>query len=296
MKSPTRLQPLTAIPAAEEADFLEKVGRRVRELREGRGLTRRALANQADVSERYLGQLETGEGNVSILLLRRLALVLNAPISELLEIEPEQLEQRSVRRFLEQIPRHRVPDLLSRLEREVGSEREGRRHRVALIGLRGAGKSTLGRRLSQELGAPFLEMDREIEAESGLPLSELFSLYGQAGYRRFEGRCLNRIVKEYPQAVLSVGGGVVSEASTYDFLLANCFTVWLKASPSEHMQRVIAQGDMRPMAESHEAMEDLKRILIGREPQYRKADATVDTSGISVDASFARLRDVVARP
>jgi XRE family aerobic/anaerobic benzoate catabolism transcriptional regulator len=248
------------------------------------------------VSERYLGQLETGEGNVSIMLLRRLALVLNVPISELLEIEPEQLEQRSVRRFLQQIPRHRMPDILSRLEREVGSERQGRRHRVALIGLRGAGKSTLGRRLSQELGAPFLEMDREIEAESGLPLSELFSLYGQAGYRRFEGRCLNRIIKEYPQAVLSVGGGVVSEASTYDFLLANCFTVWLKASPSEHMQRVIAQGDMRPMAESHEAMEDLKRILIGREPQYRKADVTVDTSGVSVDASFARLRDVVARP
>jgi XRE family transcriptional regulator, aerobic/anaerobic benzoate catabolism transcriptional regulator len=296
MKSPTRLQPVTAIPAAEEADFLEKVGRRVRELREERGLTRRSLANQADVSERYLGQLETGEGNVSIMLLRRLALVLNVPISELLEIEPEQLEQRSVRRFLQQIPRHRMPDLLSSLEREVGSEREGRRHRVALIGLRGAGKSTLGRRLSQELGAPFLEMDREIEAESGLPLSELFSLYGQAGYRRFEGRCLNRIIKEYPRAVLSVGGGVVSEASTYDFLLANCFTVWLKASPSEHMQRVIAQGDMRPMAESHEAMEDLKRILIGREPQYRKADVTVDTSGISEDASFARLRDVVARP
>ena len=296
MKSPTRLQPVTAIPAAAEADFLEKVGRRVRELREERGLTRRSLANQADVSERYLGQLETGEGNVSIMLLRRLALVLNVPISELLEIEPEQLEQQSVRRFLQQIPRHRMPDLLSRLEREVGSEQEGRRHRVALIGLRGAGKSTLGRRLSQELGAPFLEMDREIEAESGLPLSELFSLYGQAGYRRFEGRCLNRIIKEYPQAVLSVGGGVVSEASTYDFLLANCFTVWLKASPSEHMQRVIAQGDMRPMAESHEAMEDLKRILIGREPQYRKADVTVDTSGISVDASFARLRDVVARP
>lgn len=296
MKSPTRLQPVTAIPAAEEADFLEKVGRRVRELREERGLTRRSLANQADVSERYLGQLETGAGNVSIMLLRRLALVLNLPISELLEIEPEQLEQRSVRRFLQQIPRHRMPDLLSRLEREVGSEREGRRHRVALIGLRGAGKSTLGRRLSQELGAPFLEMDREIEAESGLPLSELFSLYGQAGYRRFEGRCLNRIIKEYPRAVLSVGGGVVSEASTYDFLLANCFTVWLKASPSEHMQRVIAQGDMRPMAESHEAMEDLKRILSGREPQYRKADATVDTSGISIDASFARLRDVVAQP
>jgi XRE family aerobic/anaerobic benzoate catabolism transcriptional regulator len=182
------------------------------------------------------------------------------------------------------------------LEREVGSAREARRNRIALIGLRGAGKSTLGELLARELEVPFVEMDREIEAESGLPLAELFSLYGQAGYRRFEGRCLTRIIKEYPRAVLSVGGGVVSETGTYDSLLANCFTVWLKASPSEHMQRVIAQGDMRPMAESHEAMEDLKRILAGREPQYRKADEIVDTSGLSVEASFAHLRDMVTQP
>jgi XRE family aerobic/anaerobic benzoate catabolism transcriptional regulator len=296
MESLTRIQPVTAIPPAEEADFLEKVGRRVRELREECGLTRRSLATQADVSERYLGQLETGEGNISIVLLRRLAVALSVPISQLLETESDQIEQRSVRRLLQQIPRHRIPDLLARLKREVGSEHDERRNRIALIGLRGAGKSTLGQRLAEELGTPFIEMDREIEAESGLPLSELFSLYGQAGYRRFESRCLTRIIKEYPRAVLSVGGGVVSEAGTYDFLLANCYTIWLKASPSEHMQRVIAQGDMRPMAESHEAMEDLKRILAGREPQYRKADETVDTSTISIDASFARLRDAVARP
>jgi XRE family transcriptional regulator, aerobic/anaerobic benzoate catabolism transcriptional regulator len=159
--------------------------------------------------------------------------------------------------------------------------------------LRGAGKSTLGTQLAQELGVPFVEIDSEIEAESGLPLAELFSLYGQAGYRRFESRCLTRIIKDYPRAVLSVGGGVVSEAGTYEFLLANCFTVWLKASPAEHMQRVIAQGDMRPMAESREAMEDLKRILAAREPQYRKADEVIDTSGLSVDAAFARLREII---
>jgi XRE family transcriptional regulator, aerobic/anaerobic benzoate catabolism transcriptional regulator len=296
MESTSRLKSVTAILANEEADFLQKVGHGVRALREERNLTRRSLAVQADVSERYLGQLETGEGNISIVLLRRLAVALNVEITELLESEPDQVEQRSVRRLLRQIPRHRFPDLLARLEREVGSTREARRNRIALIGLRGAGKSTLGAQLAQELEVPFVEMDREIEAESGLPLSELFSLYGQAGYRRFEGRCLTRIIKEYPRAVLSVGGGVVSEAGTYDFLLANCFTVWLKASPSEHMQRVIAQGDMRPMAASHEAMEDLKRILAGRESQYRKADEVVDTSGLSVEASFARLRDVVAQP
>ena len=178
----------------------------------------------------------------------------------------------------------------------AGTNQCNGRRTYRIIGLRGAGKSTLGAQLAKELEVPFVEMDREIEAESGLPLSELFSLYGQAGYRRFESRCLTRIIKEYPRAVLSVGGGVVSEAGTYDFLLANCFTVWLKASPSEHMQRVIAQGDMRPMAESREAMEDLKRILVGREPQYRKADEIVDSSGLSVEASFAHLRDVVTQP
>jgi XRE family aerobic/anaerobic benzoate catabolism transcriptional regulator len=297
MVSSTRLKSVSAVQLpADDADFLQKLGRRVRELRERRDVTRRVLAAQADVSERYLGQLETGEGNISIMLLRRVAVALKVPIGELLETEPDQSQKRLIRQFLEEIPRHRIEDLLVRLSREVGTEREARRNRIALIGLRGAGKSTLGERLASDLGVPFIELDREIEAESGLPLAELFSLYGQAGYRRFEGRCLERVVKQYPRAVLSVGGGVVSEGGTYDFLLANCFTVWLKARPEEHMQRVIAQGDMRPMAESREAMEDLKRILAGREPQYRKADEIVDTSGLTVVTAFARLLDLVVRP
>lgn len=296
MDSPKPLKAVAAILPDEEADFLQKVGRRVRELREARSLTRRSLALKADVSERYLGQLETGEGNISIMLLRRVALALQLQVGELLETETGQREQGLVRRLLQRLPRHRIPDLLARLEREAGSERETRRQRIALIGLRGAGKSTLGGQLARELKVPFVEMDREIESESGLPLSELFSLYGPSGYRRFEGRCLTRIVKEYPKAVIAVGGGIVSESGTYEFLLANCFTVWLKASPSEHMQRVVAQGDMRPMADSSEAMEDLKRILAGRESQYRKADDVVDTSGQTEEASIARLRESVARP
>ncbi len=262
MKPSKPLQAVAAIPRSEEANFLRMVGRRVRESREQHGLTRRSLALQADVSERYLGQLESGEGNSSIVLLRRVALALQVEVSEWLK---------------------------------SGTAREARRQRIALIGLRGAGKSTLGARLAQDLDVPFVEMDREIEAESGFPLAELFSLYGQAGYRRFEGRCLERIVRDFPRAVLAIGGGVVAEPGTYDFLLANCRTVWLKASPAEHMQRVLAQGDMRPMAESHEAMEDLKRILAAREPLYRKADEIVDTSNSPVDASLARLRDAVAR-
>ncbi len=296
MESRTRLKPVAVALQGDDAEFLQKVGRRARELREERGLTRRSLAVDADVSERYLGQLETGVGNISIMLLRRLAVALKVDLAELLETESAQVEHRSLRRWLQQIPRHRIPDVLARLEREVGAEREARRDRIALIGLRGAGKSTLGARLAHELNVPFVEMDREIEKESGLPLAELFSLYGTAGYRRFEGRCLERIVKDFPRAVVSVGGGVVAETSTYETLLANCFTIWIKANPAEHMQRVISQGDMRPMADSREAMEDLKRILATREPQYRKADRIVDTSGLSVDMSFARLREVSAQP
>lgn len=296
MESRTRLKPVAVALQGDDAEFLQKVGRRARELREERGITRRSLAVEADVSERYLGQLETGVGNISIMLLRRLAVALKVDLAELLETETIQVEQRSLRRWLQQIPRHRIADVLARLEREVGAEREARRGRIALIGLRGAGKSTLGERLAHEMNVPFVEMDREIEKESGLPLSELFSLYGTAGYRRFEGRCLERIVKDYPRAVVSVGGGVVAQTSTYETLLANCFTIWIKANPAEHMQRVISQGDMRPMADSREAMEDLKRILATREPQYRKADRILDTSGLSVDVSFARLRELSAQP
>jgi XRE family aerobic/anaerobic benzoate catabolism transcriptional regulator len=283
-----------AVPQAD-ADFLIGVGRQVRELRERRGMTRKLLARQADVSERYLGQLEAGEGNISIILLRRVATALGARASDFLEPDQSRLEERLIRRFLEQIPPHRVEDVLVRLARELGAEREARRGRIALIGLRGAGKSTLGEQLARELDVPFIELDRVIEQEAGLPLAELFSLYGQGGYRRFEQRCLERVVKEFPKAVLSVGGGVVSEPATFDLLLSNCFTIWLKAKPEEYMQRVIAQGDLRPMADNAEALEDLKRILQAREPQYQKADAAVETSGRSIPETLGRLRDAIAR-
>lgn len=274
--------------------FLRGVGGRVRELRERRGMTRKALAREADVSERYLGQLESGDGNISIVLLRRVTAALNAKLAEVLE--PEQaggVERRLVTRLLERVPPHRLEDLLLRLMRDFGREEASRRQRIALIGLRGAGKSTLGPRLAAERRTHYVELDSEIERESGLPLTELFSLYGQSGYRRFERRCLERLLAEHPQMVLAVGGGIVAEGDTFDLLLANCYTVWLRASPEEHMARVIGQGDLRPMAGNVEAMEDLKRILIAREPLYRKADAVVDTSGQDPDTSLARLRAAV---
>jgi XRE family transcriptional regulator, aerobic/anaerobic benzoate catabolism transcriptional regulator len=271
--------------------FLLSLGKRVRELRNRRGMTRKMMAREADVSERHLAQLEAGEGNVSIVLLRRIAAALHVSLAELFAAEVEtQHEKVLIQRFLERLPAHRVEDAMFRLLREFGDEEVARRKRVALIGLRGAGKSTLGLRLGQEWDIPFIELDREIEKDTGMPLGEIFSLYGQTGYRAIERRSLERVLLEQQRAILSVGGGVVSEKETYDYLLSNCYTVWIKARPEEHMARVIAQGDLRAIAGGNQAMDDLRRILEAREPLYRKADMYLDTSGDSADESFVRLK------
>jgi len=272
-------------------EFLGFLGKRVRELRNRRGLTRKMMAREAEVSERHLAQLEAGEGNISIVLLRRIAAALHVSLAELFAAEAETRHEKVlIQRFLERLPAHRVEDAMVRLLREFGEEETERRKRVALIGLRGAGKSTLGLRLSEETKVPFIELDREIEKDTGMPLGEIFSLYGQAGYRAIEKRLLERVLHEHERAILSVGGGVVSEKETYDYLLANCYTIWIKARPEEYMARVIAQGDLRLMGGSNQAMEDLRRILEAREPLYRKADMYLDTSGNSVDESFAKLK------
>jgi XRE family aerobic/anaerobic benzoate catabolism transcriptional regulator len=277
--------------AAREDDFLLFVGSRVRELRNRRGMTRKMVAQEADVSERHLAQLESGEGNISIVLLRRIAAVLNVSLAELfLPNVEEPAEKVAIRRFLQKLPANRLEDVLSRLQRDFSEEERMRRTRIALIGLRGAGKSTLGSWLAKERNIPFIELDREIEKDTGMPLAEIFSLYGQSGYRAVEKRTLERVLQVPGPAVVSVGGGVVSEKDTYDYLLAHCYTVWIKAQPDEHMSRVIAQGDFRAMAGSDRAMEDLRRILEAREPLYRKADMVLDTSGISVEESFSNLK------
>ena len=181
-----------------------------------------------------------------------------------------------------------------RLMRELGNADALRRQRLALIGLRGAGKTTLGSLLAKDLHAPFIELDQEIEREAGLPLSEIFTLYGQAGYRRLERRCLERVLSEHDRAVIAVGGGVVSEEDTFNLLLTQCHTVWLKARPEEHMARVVAQGDLRPMADDRSAMAELRNILVSREPLYARASAVVDTAGLNVSDAAARLIDAVA--
>jgi XRE family aerobic/anaerobic benzoate catabolism transcriptional regulator len=276
---------------APEDEFLLSLGKRVRELRNRRGMTRKMMAHEADVSERHLAQLEAGEGNISIVLLRRVAASVSASLAELFSRDAEEpVEMRLIRRFLERLPAHRLEDVVFRLMRDFGYEEKARRMRIALIGLRGAGKSTLGSRLSAEMKIPLVELDREIEKDTGMPLAEIISLYGQSGYRGIERRTLERVLRENKHAILSVGGGVVSEKETYDYLLSNCYTVWVKAQPDEHMSRVIAQGDFRAMAGNDQAMEDLRRILEAREPLYRKADMCVDTSGDSVEESFAKLK------
>jgi XRE family transcriptional regulator, aerobic/anaerobic benzoate catabolism transcriptional regulator len=274
-----------------EDDFLPFLGKRVRQARSRRGMTRKMVARQADVSERHLAQLEAGEGNVSIVLLRRIAAALNVSLVELFAPEIEQpLQKQVIQRFLERLPAHRLEEVVLRLKRDFGEEESARRMRIALIGLRGAGKSTLGSRLARETNTPFIELDHEIEKDTGMPLAEIFSLYGQSGYRAIEKRTLERVLREHDRAVLSVGGGVVSENETYDYLLSHCYTIWIKAQPEEHMSRVIAQGDFRVMAGSDRAMEDLRRILEAREPLYRKADMFLDTSGDSAEQSFGKLR------
>jgi|SRR5579872_35592 len=283
-----------AEPSSDEA-FLAALGRKVRELREQRGLARKALAEVADVSERYLAQLESGTGNASVVLLRRIADALNVRITYLLAGELG-IERSQLSRFIESLPEQHVADVMRRLVADFGTEDGVRRKRIALIGLRGAGKSTLGGALAKVMRRPFIELDHEIEREAGMPLPEVFMLYGQTGYRNLERQCLDRIIASQNDVVLSFGGGVVSDADTYQLLLANCFTVWVKASPSEHMARVVAQGDMRPMRGHHQAMDALKQILTAREPQYARADAVVDTSGQTVAKSLAALRLAVTPP
>lgn len=290
-KRPTLTEPLESTP---ESLFLLSLGKRVREVRNRRGMTRKIVARDAGVSERHLAQLEVGEGNISVVLLRRIGNALNVSLADLFTRELEEpVEKRLIERFLERLPAHRVEDVVFRLMRDFGHEEKVRRSRIALIGLRGAGKSTLGSRLAAQMSVPFIELDREIEKDSGMPLDEIFSLYGQPGYRRIEHRVLENLIKEHERAIFSVGGGIVSEKETYDYLLSNCFAVWLKAQPEEHMSRVLAQGDFRAIAGHEEAMEDLRRILEAREPLYRKADIQLDTSGISVEEAFARLKQAL---
>ena len=280
---------------AAESDYLKLLGERVREARARRGMTRKILARDSEVSERYLAQLETGQGNISILLLRQISSALDIPVEALVLEGPEPpVDLVHTTEFLRRLPAAELVEARRLLVQHFGGvDLEARRGRVALIGLRGAGKSTLGAMLAHRLEIPFIELDRLIEQESGVGLSAIFDLYGQGGFRRLERRCLDQVIERHPRFVLATGGSLVSEPATFERLLTMCFTVWLRAAPEQHMQRVIAQGDMRPMADNRESMSDLRRILEVREPLYRKADATLNTSNHGVEESLKALIEEV---
>jgi XRE family aerobic/anaerobic benzoate catabolism transcriptional regulator len=283
--------------ASRNADaYLHRLGERVRTLRNQRGMTRKALAQHAKVSERYLAQLEAGLGNCSIVLLRRIARAIGLPVAQLVHdgAEPP-LDLVLLTQFLERL----APDMLveaRKLVTEHFSSPSEDRRRIALIGLRGGGKSTLGRLLAERLDVPFIELDREIERRSGANLSEIFDMFGQETFRRAEREALDDVLRRHPHFVIATSGSIVTEPGTLELLLASCFTVWVRAEPEEHMKRVMAQGDMRPMANNARAMEDLVSILKSREPLYAKAEAVLATTGKTPEQNLAELLRVIAVP
>jgi len=286
-----RLSPKEAGAVVQSDDaLLPRLADRVREARARRGMTRRILARDSGVSERYLAQLESGQGNASVLVLSQIAQALNLPVADLLRDENDQsVELTLIQQLLKRLPAAKLAKVRAQLVRDYGSAYGARENRIALIGLRGAGKSTLGAALAKHLGVPFVELDHEVEAEAGTSLHEIFLLHGQAGYRRYERRALERTLEKNDRCVIATGGSIVSEPGTYDLLLSACLTVWLRAAPEEHMARVAAQGDYRPMAGNREAMDDLRRILAGREALYAQADVTIDTAGKTVEPSLSEL-------
>src|SRR5437667_2117488 len=241
----------------QEHACLARLGERVRTWRTEHGMTRKQLSVASGVSERYLAQLEAGQGNMSVLLLRKVARAMGVGVERL--VREDDAQQRP----------------------------------IALLGLRGAGKSTLGAKLAQALRVPFVELDREVEKEAGAPLGEVFAMYGQDAFRRFERRALERVLGEHPQAVIATGGSLVTDPGTYELLPEPCLCVWLKASPEEHMARVIAQGDMRPFKGRSAALDEIRRLLADRERLYGRADVTLDTSGKSPRQSLAEIRKAV---
>jgi XRE family aerobic/anaerobic benzoate catabolism transcriptional regulator len=278
-----------------ETGFLEQLGQRVRTMRGLTGKSRKVLAKVSGISERYIAQLESGKGNVSIVLLRRVSNAMGARLEDLIPSADLVPEWAVIRDLLPKATPEQIAQAkdilagggLSALRRASFSG-------IALIGLRGAGKSTLGKMLAKKIGWSFVELNKEIEAQNGLSVAEIIALYGQEGFRRMEQAALTALLARKELMVLATGGGIVSEPLTFDLILSSFYTIWLKAEPEEHMARVRGQGDLRPMADDRKAMAELRNILVSREPLYARASAVVDTAGLSVNDAAARLVDAVS--
>jgi XRE family aerobic/anaerobic benzoate catabolism transcriptional regulator len=278
-----------------ETGFLEQLGQRVRTMRALRGMSRKVLAKVSGISERYIAQLESGKGNVSIVLLRRVSNAMGAHLEDLIPATEPAPDWPVLRDLL----RKATPNQIAQAKEVLSGNGASAQRRmafagIALIGLRGAGKSTLGKMLAKKIGWSFVELNKEIEAQNGLSVAEIIALYGQEGFRRMEQAALGQLLARKELMVLATGGGIVSEPLTFDLILSSFYTIWLKAEPEEHMARVRRQGDLRPMADDRSAMAELRTILLSREPLYARASAVVDTAGLSVDNAAARLIDAVA--
>lgn len=298
-KTTAKLEPheKTSPGVAGEAAFLAAIGGEVRRNRAKRGMTRRQLAQASETSERYLAQIESGTGNPSVSVLRAIAQALDLPASALLpETGGRPAALGAIIDLLAQVPENELPELGKEIETRVARlENADRGRRIALVGLRGAGKSTLGRMLAQHLGWPFIELDRVVEDEYGASIPDLIEMAGTATFRRHERGALESVIAAHEAAIITTAGGIVADPETYSLLLRRTHTVWIKARPEDHMSRVMAQGDFRPMAQNRGAMADLVAILEARRADYARAEAEVDTSGDAVEQSFAKLLQAVTK-
>ena len=284
-------KPVLPTLAASAAAFLAAIGSEVRRNRAKRGMTRRQLAQASQTSERYLAQIESGVGNPSVSVLRAIAQALDLPCSALLpEAGARTAALSAILDLLAQVPEGELPALAKDIETRVARPGSAdRARRIALVGLRGAGKSTLGRMLAQHLGWPFIELDRLVEEDYGASIPDLIEMAGTATFRRHERSALDRIITAHDAAIITTAGGIVSNPETYALLLRRTHTIWIKARPEDHMSRVMAQGDFRPMAQNRAAMADLMAILEARRADYSRAEAEIDTSGEAIEQSFAKL-------
>ncbi|KIZ42051.1 MULTISPECIES: helix-turn-helix transcriptional regulator [Rhodopseudomonas] len=285
-------------PIDPETEFLVQLGQRVRTMRALRGMSRKVLAKVSGISERYIAQLESGKGNVSIVLLRRVSDAMATPLEDLIPSTDPTIDWPVIRDLIRRATPVQIAhakDVLSGLGRlGAGARREATFFGIALIGLRGAGKSTLGKMLADHIGWRFVELNKEIEQQNGLSVAEIIALYGQEGFRRMEQAALTQLLSRKQLMVLATGGGIVSEPLTFDQVLSSFYSIWVKADPEEHMARVRGQGDLRPMADDRAAMQELRTILQSREPLYARASAVLDTAGLPVDQAAAKLIAMVA--
>ncbi len=294
-KAPPAAPARTAAPAAD--GFAAAVGQLVRTSRAKRGMTRRQLAQESGASERYLAQIESGQGNPSVIILKAVADALDLPVADLLpRTNARNPALAQILEVIERVPPSELPAIAELIEGRADAGTAPRRaRRIALVGLRGAGKSTLGRTLADRLGCPFIELDRLVEQDYGARIPDLIEIAGMATFRRYERACLERVIAEHETAVIATAGGIVSNPETYALLLRRTHAIWIKTRPEEHMRRVMEQGDFRPMAQNREAMADLVAILDARRADYGRADAELDTSGDTVEQSQAKLAQIVAR-